>query len=292
MFARETPDMAWSEQLQVAERAARAAGDLVRMKFGTHLDVRSKGLRSNLVTDADEQSEKLIRSLIAQRFPSDAVLGEEAGVGSSPAAHLHDSNKQTSRGRWIVDPLDGTTNYAHGYPFFSVSIAYESDGQVVLGVVYDPVRDELFVAERGAGARLNGGRIAVSGRRELRDALIATGFPPIGPSDTPPLRPLELMMKNCQAVRRDGSAALDLCYVAAGRFDGFWESALHAWDVAAGGLIVEAAGGRVSDYGGQSLKLDSGQLVASNGAIHDAMLAVLREAATGRVDSTATSQRR
>ena len=292
MFALETPDMAWSEQLQVAQRAARAAGDLLRMKFGTHLCVRSKGLRSNLVTDADEQSEKLIRSLIAQRFPDDAVLGEEAGVGRSPGERLHDSDTQPPRGRWIVDPLDGTTNYAHGYPFFCVSIAYECEGQIVLGVVYDPVRDELFVAEQGARARLNGGRIIVSSRRELRDALIVTGFPPIGPGDTPPLRPLELMMKNCQAVRRDGSAALDLCYVAAGRFDGFWESGLHAWDVAAGGLIVEAAGGRVSDYSGRALKLESGELVASNGAIHDAMLTVLRDAVDDRMHSTATSKRR
>jgi myo-inositol-1(or 4)-monophosphatase len=274
--------MAWAEQLEVAERAARAAGDLVRMKFGTHLRVRSKGVRSNLVTDADEQSEKLIRSLIAQRFPDDAVLGEEAGVGKRPTgAHERDSNRAAPRARWIVDPLDGTTNYAHGYPFFSVSIAYESDGNVMIGVVYDPVRDEMFVAQRGVGARLNGGGISVSSRRDLRDALIATGFPPIGPSGMPPLRPLELMMKSCQAVRRDGSAALDLCYVASGRYDGFWETALHPWDVAAGGLIVEEAGGRISDYEGQALQLDRGQLVSSNGAIHDAMLDVLRAADAG-----------
>ena len=280
MFAREAADMPWAEQLQVAERTARAAGDLLLMKFGTHLHVSSKGLRSNLVTDADVQSEKLIRTLIAARFPDDVVLGEEAGVGTRPAS-AHDSNAAKPRARWIVDPLDGTTNYAHGYPFFSVSIAYENDGHVVLGVVYDPVRDEMFVAQRGVGARLNGGRINVSSRRELRDALVATGFPPIGPSEVPPLRPLELMMKKCQAVRRDGSAALDLCYVADGRYDGFWESALHAWDVAAGGLIVEEACGRVSDYRGQTLQLDSGQLVASNGTIHEAMLDVLREAGAG-----------
>ena len=279
MFAREAADMAWPEQLQVAERAARAAGEVVRMKFGTHLRVRSKGLRSNLVTDADEKSEALIRSLIAERFPNDVVLGEEEGVGArSLRTGDGASTAKQARNRWIVDPLDGTTNYAHGYPFFSVSIAYETGGQVVVGVVYDPVHDELFVAQRGEEARLNGGRISVSGRHELRDAFIVTGFPPIAPGETPNLRPLESMMKSCQAVRRDGSAALDLCYVAAGRFDGFWESALHAWDVAAGGLIVEMAGGRVSDYTGQALRLDIGQLVASNGAIHDAMLAVLREA--------------
>jgi myo-inositol-1(or 4)-monophosphatase len=278
LFAREAADMAWAEHLRVAERAARAAGDLLLMKFGTHLRVRSKGVRSNLVTDADVTSESLIRRIIAQRFPDDAVLGEEEGVGTRGSRAHTTGGAQGAAGRWIVDPLDGTTNYTHGYPFFSVSIAYEANGEVVLGVVHDPSRDEMFVAERGAGARLNGGKLAVSGQRELRDSFIVTGFPPIAPGEKPPLKPLEAMMLRCQAVRRDGSAALDLCYVAAGRFEGFWESALHAWDIAAGALIVEEAGGRVSDYGGNALKLDAGQLVASNGAIHDAMLAVLRAA--------------
>lgn len=256
--------MAWAEQLSVAVHAARAAGDLLRMKFGRHLEIRSKGVRSNLVTDADTESEALIRGFIARRFPDDAVLGEESGAHAGGA------------GRWIVDPLDGTTNFAHGYPCFCVSIAFEFEGSVVIGAVYDPMRDELFVAQRGAGARRNGGAIAVSVRPQLRDGLLATGFPPLGGGELPNLAPFEEFMVRGQALRRDGSAALDLCYVAAGRFDGFWEPDLHAWDIAAGALIVEEAGGRVSDYRGEPVTLEGKQIVASNGRIHDEMVAVLR----------------
>jgi myo-inositol-1(or 4)-monophosphatase len=256
--------MAWPEQLSVAVHAARAAGDLLRMKFGRHLEVRSKGVRSNLVTDADTESEALIRGFIARRFPADAVLGEEGGAHAGGA------------GRWIIDPLDGTTNFAHGYPCFCVSIAFEFEGSVVVGAVYDPTRDELFVAQRGGGARCNGGAIAVSLRSQLRDGLLVTGFPPIRVDTPPDLALFQAMMLRGQAVRRDGSAALDLCYVAAGRFDGFWESDLHAWDIAAGALIVEEAGGRVSDYRGGAVALEGKQIAASNGRIHDEMVDVLR----------------
>jgi myo-inositol-1(or 4)-monophosphatase len=255
--------MAWPEQLSVAVHAARAAGDVLRMRFGRHLNVRSKGLRSNLVTDADTESEALIRRLITARFPDDAMLGEETGAHAGGA------------GRWIIDPLDGTTNFSHGYPCFCVSIAFEFEGTVVIGVVYDPTRDELFVAQRGGGARRNGGAIAVSSRPQLRDGLLVTGFPPLGGAEPPNLAPFEELMLRGQALRRDGSAALDLCYVAAGRFDGFWEPDLHAWDVAAGALIVEEAGGRVSDYRGGPMALEGKQIVASNGRIHDEMIAVL-----------------
>ena len=264
MFASETARM-WPEQLSLAVRAARSAGDVLRMRFGSHLQVRSKGLRSNLVTNADTESEILIRRLIAERFPDDVVLGEESGQTGAGA------------GRWIVDPLDGTTNFAHGYPFFSVSIAYEFEGAVNVGVVYDPLRDELFVAQRGNGARFNGGAIAGSHCEQLRDALLSTGFPPFARGEPPNLAPFQQLTARGQAMRRDGSAALDLCYVAAGRFDGFWESDLHAWDVAAGALIVEEAGGRVSDYQGGPMAIDGKQIVASNGGIHDAMLEVLKK---------------
>jgi myo-inositol-1(or 4)-monophosphatase len=256
--------MAWAEELSVAERAACAAGELVRMRFGGRLHVRSKGLRADLVTDADTASETLIRGALAKRFPDDVVLGEEGGVSGAGSSR-----------RWIVDPLDGTTNFSHGYPFFCVSIALEVEGTLVVGAIFDPVRDELFVAERGGGARCNGTRLRVSQRTALRDALLTTGFPPINADAPPDLAALRELMRFGQAVRRDGSAALDLCYVAAGRTDGFWEARLHAWDVAAGALIVEEAGGRTSDFSGGKLALDGGEIIASNGAIHDEMVAIL-----------------
>jgi myo-inositol-1(or 4)-monophosphatase len=250
----------------LARKAAREAGALLRAKLGTHIGVRSKDVRSNLVTDADTQSEALIRSIIAQSFPEDAVLGEEAGQSGGDGAD-----------RWIVDPLDGTTNYAHGYRCFCVSIAFQHDGVVELGVVYDPMTDEEFVAQRGSGAHCNGGVLRVSDRDELADALLVTGFPAHRVDDPQSnLRPFTDFTNSAQAIRRDGSAALDLCYVAAGRLDGFWEPGLHAWDIAAGTLIVSEAGGRVSDYRGEPAGLDRAQLVASNGKIHEAMLRVLR----------------
>ncbi len=260
--------MAWTERLTLAERAAREAGALLRTKFGRHLQVRSKGVRSNLVTDADTESETLIRAMIARRFPGDAVLGEEEGQSGSGGE------------RWIIDPLDGTTNFTHGYPCFSVSIAFEVDGVVVVGVVYDPLRDELFVAQRGEQARCNGASISVSKVMELRDGLLVTGFPPLSGGEPPNLAPFREFTLRAQALRRDGSAALDLCYVGAGRFDGFWEADLHAWDVAAGALIVEQAGGRVSDYRGAPFRLDGRPIVASNGQIHDAMIGALKAFAT------------
>lgn len=254
-----------AERFALARDAARQAGALLRGLLGRHIGVRSKDVRSNLVTDADTQSEALIRSLIAERFPDDVVLGEESGTTGHDARH-----------RWIVDPLDGTTNYAHGYRCFCVSIAVERDGNLEAGVVYDPTADEEYVAQRGAGAECNGMRLQVSHRVELADALLVTGFPAHRVDDPiANLKPFGDFVRAAQAIRRDGSAALDLCYVAAGRFDGFWEPGLHAWDVAAGMLIVAEAGGRTSDYLGRAARVDAGELVASNGKIHDAMLAVL-----------------
>jgi myo-inositol-1(or 4)-monophosphatase len=254
-------------RMHTAERAARAAGALLCDMLGTQLHVRSKDVRSNLVTDADTRSEALIRRLIGEDFPDDTVLGEEGGASAG-----------TGAGRWIVDPLDGTTNFAHGYRCFCVSIAYESAGALTVGVVYDPMADELFRAMRGGGADCNGARIAVSPHTDLRDGLLVTGFPPIrGDDDLANVRMMEKFMRRAQAIRRDGSAALDLCYVAAGRFEGFWEGGLHAWDVAAGTLIVNEAGGRVTDYGGAPLRIDCGELLASNALVHDAMLEVLSD---------------
>jgi myo-inositol-1(or 4)-monophosphatase len=238
----------------------------LRAKLGTQIGVRSKDVRSNLVTEADTQSEQLIRSIVAAQFPDDAVLGEEAGQSGKNAGH-----------RWIVDPLDGTTNFAHGYRCFCVSIAYEHEGVVEFGVVYDPMAEEEFTARRGEGASCNGSALRVSDQEELRDALLATGFPAHKAGELQAnLYPFADFAMKAQALRRDGSAALDLCYVAAGRFDGFWEPALHAWDVAAGALIVQEAGGRVTDYAGAPHLLEGAQLVASNGKIHAEMLAVLQ----------------
>ncbi len=239
---------------------------MLRAKLGTHIGVRSKDVRANLVTEADTQSEALIRSIVANRFPDDAFLGEESGQRGADAAH-----------RWIVDPLDGTTNYAHGYRCFCVSIAFERNGIVEFGVVYDPMADEEFEARRGRGASCNGSKLHVSDQDDLRDALLVTGFPAHKVDDpSGNLAPFADFMARAQALRRDGSAALDLCCVAAGRFDGFWEPALHAWDVAAGALIVQEAGGHVTDYRGAPATLEGARIVASNGKIHDAMIDVLR----------------
>ena len=235
--------------------------------LGTHIQVRSKDVRSNLVTEADTRSETLIRKMLAEEFPHDTILGEEGGATAGSGS-----------GRWLVDPLDGTTNYAHGYRCFSVSIAYEKDGALLVGAVYDPMADELYLAGRDTGATCNGDRLTISANADLRDGLLVTGFPPFREENgIPNMRMMEKFMRRAQAIRRDGSAALDLCYVASGRFDGFWEAGLHAWDVAAGAQIVAEAGGRVTDYSGKPLRVDCGEIVASNGLVHDAMLEVLRE---------------
>lgn len=253
-------------KLVVAREAARAAGAFLRSKLGTHLAVHAKDVRSNLVTEADTASEALIKRMVADEFPHDAFLGEETGASGT-----------SGDDRWIVDPLDGTTNYFHGYRCFCVSIALERAGVVELGVVYDPVSQEEFCARRGRGATCNGEPIGVSQQGDLRDALLVTGFPAHKVDDPRGnLQPFADFLGAAQAIRRDGSAALDLCYVAAGRVDGFWEPGLHAWDIAAGTLLVAEAGGRISDYQGRPATLEQGQLLASNGLIHAAMVDVLR----------------
>jgi len=254
-----------NQRSSVAIRAAREAGALLRSMLGTDLSIRSKDVSTDLVTAADVRSEALIRRIIAQHFPGDAVLGEESG-----------STGDARRGRWIVDPLDGTTNYAHGYRCFCVSIAYEQDGVVETGVVFDPMAGELFHAEAGGGATCNDVPIGVSSCADLAAAMLVTGFPAHRVDD--PLSnvaPFSDFLAITRAIRRDGSAALDCCYVACGRFDGFWEPGLHAWDIAAGTLIVTEAGGQVTDYRGRPAGLDSGRLLASNGRIHAQMVDVV-----------------
>lgn len=256
--------MAYSPR-SVAVETALAAGRLLRERLGQVQEIRFKGT-VNLVTEVDEASERLIVERIRAAFPEHAILSEEGGVSSSA---------QDARYLWVVDPLDGTTNYAHGYPLFAVSIALVVDGTPELGVVYQPVLDELFLAERGAGAYLNGRRIQVSDQETMIMALLATGFPYDLERRKRALAHFGRFTTITRAIRRDGSAALDLCYVAAGRFDGFWEPELAPWDTAAGALIVREAGGVVTDYAGRPLTLDSTSCVASNGRLHQQILDVL-----------------
>jgi myo-inositol-1(or 4)-monophosphatase len=250
--------------LDFAIRVAQDAGRLLRDRVGTKIEIGHKG-DINIVTDVDLASERLIRDAIATYYPRHEILAEESGLAESNSDY-----------RWIVDPLDGTTNFAHGYPIFCVSIALESKGEIILGVVYDPMRDELFAAERGGGAALNHRPIRVSRTGDLMQSLLSSGFPyDIKTSNLKNLDHWANFAMKAQALRRDGSAALDLCYVACGRFDGFWEWNLSAWDTAAGVLIVEEAGGRVTDFGGGQFSNYRPQTLASNGLIHDQMIEVL-----------------
>jgi myo-inositol-1(or 4)-monophosphatase len=254
---------------------AREAGALLMPYFRQHLKIEYKG-EADLVTAADRASETLIRERIKQQWPSHDVLGEEQGLSD-----------QGSDFRWYVDPLDGTTNFAHGYPVFCVSIALEQrlsgkDGKRIAAVVYDPTRDELFSAEPGKGARLNGEAIHVSKVANLKECLLATGFPSKKRHKNPNIYFYHQITLHTHGVRRAGSAALDLCNVACGRFDGFWEFNLNPWDTAAGVLIVEEAGGKVTRFDGSPFELNSRETVASNGLLHDALQAEFREIFAGR----------
>lgn len=252
--------------LDFAVQTAREAGRILAERFGRITEVSHKG-EIDLVTEADLASERFIIERIRNYYPRHAILAEESGPS--------DAGERRSDYVWIVDPLDGTTNYAHGYPVFAVSIALEHQGEILLGVVYDPMRDELFAAERGAGATLNGRRIRVSDVEDLNKAMLCTGFPYDVRERGEFARHFRNFIMTAQAVRRDGSAALDLAYVASGRFDGFWEEGLNPWDVAAGALLVEEAGGRVTDYQGRPFSIYRAPVLASNGLVHEAMMRVL-----------------
>ena len=246
--------------LRAAVAAAREAGDLLLDRLGRVTGIEKKGA-VDLVTEADTASERLLVLRLAAALPGASILAEE-GQGFTA-----DANR-----RWIVDPLDGTTNFAHGYPVFCVSLALEVDGVLVLGVIFDPTRNECFTALRGEGAFLDGKPIQVSATAELGDALLVTGFPyDVRTSERDNLAAFGYFLKRARAVRRDGSAALDLAYVACGRFDGFWEEKLAPWDMAAGALLVMEAGGEVSGYLGGPVDLHAGNLVASNRRIHSAL---------------------
>ncbi|MDD5557111.1 MAG: inositol monophosphatase family protein [bacterium] len=250
--------------IETAVRAARAAGAIIARDFGSPTAVRFKG-RTNPVTETDLRAEETILSAIRARHPSHDILTEEAQQAAKGSPYL-----------WIVDPMDGTTNFTHGYPFVCVSVALYREGEPLAGVVYDPLRDELFLAGRGTGATANGAPIRVSLVDSFEGSLLCTGFPyrlREEPRDN--FRNFEGLSLRAQGVRRDGSAALDLCYVAAGRLDGFWERELKPWDTAAAVLILREAGGRVTDYAGGEFSPFMAEIVATNGRIHDEMLAVL-----------------
>jgi myo-inositol-1(or 4)-monophosphatase len=248
-----------SKELDTALLAARKAGEVLRAAFGIEHDITYKG-EVDLVTEVDAEAERVIRNELLGTFPTHGMLAEEGGelAGEDDA-------------RWIVDPLDGTTNYAHGLSIFCVSIALERAGEVVLGVVHDPMGEETFVAERGRDATLNGDPINVSDTGELIRALIATGLPYDRGEMPEALELFGRFAATTRGMRRLGSTALDLCYVAAGRLEGYYERGIWPWDLAAGSVILEEAGGRLTNYRGDKLDLAGREIVASNGRLHSAM---------------------
>jgi len=256
-----------SLERRVAVDAARAAGRLLRDELSGVRRIAYKGAPTNLVTEMDRRAEAEILGRLRGAFPDDAILSEETGEAAGSSGR-----------RWIVDPLYGTTNYAHGLPVFGVSIALQTGRRVVLGVVYDPSRDELFVGEQGRGATLNDATIRVSATASLDESLLATGFPyNIRATRDTNLPEYAAFSVRARAVRRMGAAVLDLAYVACGRFDGFWELRLGSWDVAAGSVLVEEAGGLVTAVDGGPLDVDAPTLLATNGIVHEEVLGVLKQ---------------
>lgn len=249
---------------------AREAGSLLMEYFHRRVAVEYKG-EADLVTEADRAAEVLIVRLIRERWTGHDILGEESGSSGSSSDY-----------RWYVDPLDGTTNFAHGFPVFSVSLALEHQGERIAGVVYDPTRQECFSAERGRGAYLNGAPIHVSKTSRVGESLMSTGFPSQKRHKNPNIFFYQHLTMKSHGVRRPGSAALDLCYVASGRFDGFWEFNLNPWDTAAGVLIVQEAAGKVTDFSGGTFRISSEEVLASNGLIHADLLQLFADVFAGR----------
>jgi len=254
------------EYVAVAAEAVLKAGAIQKARYGQAIEVRHKG-EIDLVTEVDRACEDEILATLRARYPTHDIVTEETALVRTGSRHV-----------WFTDPLDGTTNFAHGYPMFCSSVALAIDGELVAGAVYDPLRQELFTAERGAGAHANGRRLAVSSCDRLLQALLITGFPyDLHQNLASRLRLFNRIMGRARAVRRDGSAALDLCYVAAGRADGFWEEVLKPWDMNAGRVLLEEAGGRATRFDGTPLGLGSDEILATNGLIHEELVAVLRE---------------
>jgi myo-inositol-1(or 4)-monophosphatase len=259
-----------SEYLPKLTAIAREAGSLLMEYFDKNIRIEYKG-DADLVTAADRNSEKLIRERIRQTWPGHDVLGEEQGLSDTG-----------SEFRWYVDPLDGTTNFAHGFPVFCVSMALQHNNVTVAGVCYDPTRNEMFAAERGKGATLNGREMHVSKTAKVAESLVGTGFPSHKRHQNPNIHFYHQITLRTHGVRRAGSAALDLCYVACGRMDGFWEFNLNPWDTAAGVLLVEESGGRVTNFSGGPFQLSSRETLASNGLIHEPLIHEFQEIFAGR----------
>jgi myo-inositol-1(or 4)-monophosphatase len=260
------PAMILNQFLDIAIQAALSAGRLQRSRFATDFTVAHKGAK-DLVTELDTASEALIVGMLLDRFPDHGILAEEGSYPDGDGLH-----------RWIIDPIDGTTNFAHGFPWFCSSIALEREGQLQAGVIYNPINDELFYATAGGGAFLNGRRIMVSQRSPLTASLLGTGFP--YDCATHPENNFDAFIrfqKAARGIRRAGAAALDLAYLAAGRLDGFWEVKLKPWDVAAGSLLVQEAGGTVSAFDGSHYQMCNHRILASNGLIHQEMIELLAQ---------------
>ena len=255
-----------TDVLELAVQAAREAGTILRNYAARGFEITNKG-RINLVTEADLASEKHITEMIAARYPTHRIIAEESGIS-------HHCEYEYC---WIIDPLDGTTNFAHGFPCYAVSIGIERHGELIAGAIYDPSRDEMFAAERGAGATLNGKKIQVSEVDSLEKALVVSGFPyDVRERMDEYLPAWRLFLEKAQGVRRLGAAAIDLACVACGRMEGFWEYGLNAWDMAAGAVIVEEAGGRMTKLDGSGFDPYDPSMLCTNARVHDEMLAVLR----------------
>jgi myo-inositol-1(or 4)-monophosphatase len=256
-----------SALLNVMTRAVDKAARALKRDFGEveQLQVSQKG-PSDFVSNADLKAERILREELTKARPGFGFLAEESGTTAGT----------DTEHRWVIDPLDGTTNFLHGLPHFAISVALERAGEIVAGVVYDPIKDEMFLAEKGGGAFVNDRRLRVSARKSLGESLLATGIPFRGHGDPVAFtKQLEAAMRETAGVRRFGSAALDLAYVAAGRFDGFWEEGLSPWDIAAGLLLVKEAGGFISDLKGGQTMLQSGSLLATNGRLHGPVQSLL-----------------
>ena len=245
---------------------AREAGEVLRSGFGKNFSIEYKTNVANLVTEYDKKSEKIIIDFINKEFPTHSVLAEESGMHDSSGEYL-----------WVIDPLDGTTNFAHGLPIFSVSIGVQKNGEMICGVIYDVMRDAMYSAEKGSGSFCNRRKLGVSTNDDLHKSVLVTGFP-YNVHENPDFayERFAAFLRVARAVRRLGSAAIDMCYVAEGVFDGFWEVSLNAWDMAAGMIIVEEAGGVITDFSGNPTNIFGKQILTSNGNVHKAMIDTLR----------------
>ena len=247
-------------------KISKEAGELIKNNFGKVHSIEFKTNVLNLVTETDKASEKLITDFIKKKYPSHGILAEEGSDLNKSAEYL-----------WVVDPLDGTTNFAHGLPIFSVSIGVQKSGETIAGVVYDVMRDIIYSAEKGSGSFANGKRISVNKNQNLGHGMLVTGFPyNIRENPDKAIERFAAMLGTARAIRRLGSAAIDFCYVANGVFDGFWEVSLHPWDICAGKLIVEEAGGLVTDFDGKNIDIYSKRILATNGYVHQRMIDVMR----------------